>query len=903
MANEFVITDIVDKQAFDQLDELAQKFGAVKQQFVDITTTIGKGISMPAGSIDEYNKKMQEFAQNGKQLEETQKKLADLQAKYEEVLKRVNDRIKARVEDESQAERMARKLAAAHQQLTDATSEEAKELAKVREATRQQNQENKTAAREALAAAEAIGKEGKSYNELSAEYSKMKAAWNNMRQSERESAAGQEMQKHLRQVREEMNEIQKQTGNYALNVGNYSNSIREALGLNSGFLGTLSSIIEKGGDASGAMGVMAGEVGGLASAVKLFLANPFGLALAAIASVVAQVAKGIKSSEENTQRWNKILAPFNAVFSVFMRYAQETAAFVLDLVEGMAKGLRVFTGWLEKVPLIGNSMKSFNKVVDESVKLQDRQNKLDLRKREVTLQNAKDQKEIARLEQEAAQIRYKNEAEYIRMREKAMELQKQISERNAEVAREQAEIMEGQNQWADNTKETNDQIAAGFAAAEQAEAQYYQSTRRDASAIASMNKTIANSVEDVAEAERKRVEAALGGVASEGSSRSVALNKLYEQQLDAEAKRYRDGEISYKEYQDRTSAMAQQYAEQSLQITIDTLTAQLDVEGITAEKRLEIEQKLTDKKLELQRKLREYSVQMQKESEDAEAARLEADIKAQEEFGRKVDEQYKEIIQQQQELVDEALNTLGQLINGIASIISAAYEKQLERLDDNLEAEQEKYDRMAESGAMSTEEAEARKRAAEEETERKREEIQKKQAQAEKAANVASTVMNTAVAIMKAWSQGGIFAAPMVALIAAQGAIQLATILATKAYAKGTDYAAGGLSVVGDGGRRELVLGAHGAWLTPDTPTLVNLHRGDKVLPDAEAALNNRRLMSDYGLLAEQARREEGLTIHVDGAAEQVKEQEATNAKLEEIRRLMRKQGRDNAYRYIYARV
>lgn len=903
MANEFVITDIVDKQAFEQLDELTKKMGEAKDEFVAIITTIGKGISLPTGSIDEYNKKMQAFNENGQKLAQVQKEMADLQTKYEDILKKVNGKIKERVDVEAQADRMARKLADAQERLADATTAEAKELAKIREATRQQNQDNKTAARQTLAQAEAVGELGKSYNELSAEYSRLKAMWNNMRQSEREGAAGKELQQHLREIHNEMNELQKQTGNYSLNVGNYANSIREALGLNTGFLGTLTGLAEKSGTVGGAIKAMTAETKAFALQMKALLMNPIVATLAAIASVVALVSKGISSSEENTQRWNTVMAPLNALFSKFTNYLQIAAEYLLDFVEWMGKGLRIFTGWLESVPIIGDKVASMNKVIDESISLQQRQNALDLRRREVTKQNAEDQLKIAQLENEAEKVRYTNEKQAIALREQAMALQKKISERNAEIAREQAEINEGQNQWADNTKETNDKIAQGYAAAMQAEAQYYQSTRRDASAIASMNKTIANSVEDVAEAERKRVEAVLGGVASEGSSRSVTLNKLYEQQLDAEAKRYRDGEISYKEYQDRTAAMAQQYAEQSLQITIDTLTAQLDVEGITADKRLEIEQKLTDKKLELQRKLRDYSVQMQKESEDAEAARLEADIKAQEEFGRKVDEQYREIMQQQQELVDEALQTLGRLIEGVASIISTAYEKQLDRLDKNLEAEQDKYERLAESGAMSTEEAEARKRAAEEETERKREEIQKKQAQAEKAANVASTVMNTAVAIMKAWSQGGIFAAPMVALIAAQGAIQLATILATKAYAKGTDNAAGGLSIVGDGGHRELVLGANGAWITPDTPTLVNLHRGDKVLPDADTALSNRRLMSDYGLLTEQARSEEGLTIHVDGTAEQVKEQETTNAKLEEIRRLMRRQSRENAYRYIYARV
>ena len=167
---------------------------------------------------------------------------------------------------------------------------------------------------------------------------------------------------------------------------------------------------------------------------------------------------------------------------------------------------------------------------------------------------------------------------------------------------------------------------------------------------------------------------------------------------------------------------------------------------------------------------------------------------------------------------------------------------------------------MSEKGAISEEEAEARKRAAEDKTAKKNEEIarkkaalQTKQAKLEKAANIISTIMNTAVAVMKAWSQGGIFAAPMAAMIAAMGAVQLATIVAQPIpkYAKGTKGHKGGLAWVGDGGVSETIITSKGAFLTPDTPTLVDLPKGAKVIPyalDMEAmkamALNPNLLYS-----------------------------------------------------------
>jgi hypothetical protein len=113
--------------------------------------------------------------------------------------------------------------------------------------------------------------------------------------------------------------------------------------------------------------------------------------------------------------------------------------------------------------------------------------------------------------------------------------------------------------------------------------------------------------------------------------------------------------------------------------------------------------------------------------------------------------------------------------------------------------------------------------------------LQTKQAKLEKATNIAQTIMNTAVAVMKAWSQGGIFAAPMAAMIAAMGAIQLATIVAQPIpkYAKGTKGHKGGLAWVGDGGVSETIVTNKGMYLTPNTPTLVDLPKGAKVIPYA----------------------------------------------------------------------
>lgn len=82
-------------------------------------------------------------------------------------------------------------------------------------------------------------------------------------------------------------------------------------------------------------------------------------------------------------------------------------------------------------------------------------------------------------------------------------------------------------------------------------------------------------------------------------------------------------------------------------------------------------------------------------------------------------------------------------------------------------------------------------------------------------------------------------AIPFIAIAGAMGAIQIATILATPIpkYAKGTKDHPGGLAIVGDGGRQEIVSYGGNMFLTPDTPTLIDMPKGAEVFPDADKLL------------------------------------------------------------------
>jgi hypothetical protein len=296
-----------------------------------------------------------------------------------------------------------------------------------------------------------------------------------------------------------------------------------------------------------------------------------------------------------------------------------------------------------------------------------------------------------------------------------------------------------------------------------------------------------------------------------------------EEELDALDLQYAKGLIKEEEYQKKKENIATKYAVEQAKTSLAATKAILEDPNLSPESRLKLEEEIAQKEIDLANAVRDAEINAAKQSTDAQRKKIESIADA----------------------IDQASQVLGALSNFVSTIYDGQIQKieeQQEESEKASEAELERIDKLAETGAISAEEAEARKRAAEDKTAKKNEELEKKkaalqtrQAKLEKATNIVQTIMNTATGIMKAFAQGGMFATPIAAMIAAMGAIQLATIVAQPIpkYAKGTKGHKGGLAWVGDGGVSETVITDNGMYLTPSTPTLVDLPRGAKVLPYA----------------------------------------------------------------------
>lgn len=308
------------------------------------------------------------------------------------------------------------------------------------------------------------------------------------------------------------------------------------------------------------------------------------------------------------------------------------------------------------------------------------------------------------------------------------------------------------------------------------------------------------------------------------SANSIIDGMAMNEQLRQLSEAYAQGKISKEEYEAERYRIQQEYAEKSLRLAITTIKSILSLEHLSDEDRLKYAQQLAQAQMDLDNMVTDNKI-----ANDEEEMRKE-----------------KEKRQKQMELMQQVSSLLGSLGESGDQL----FQNKINQLDEENEANQEAYDKeieniekLEESGAISTEEAEARKRAAEDKTKAKEEEIakrkaelQRKQAIYDKAMSIAQVGISTALGIMRTIDQLGYPAAiPFVALVAAMGAVQAATILATPIpkYKEGTDYHKGGLAIVGDGGVPETVLTPDGKlYLTPAFPTLTELPIGTKVFPE-----------------------------------------------------------------------
>lgn len=369
-------------------------------------------------------------------------------------------------------------------------------------------------------------------------------------------------------------------------------------------------------------------------------------------------------------------------------------------------------------------------------------------------------------------------------------------------------------------------------------------------------------------------------ISKSAAAQQVVRNALYNSEMKEMEKAFASGLISREEYENKKAEITEQYSIDTAKAAISSLEEQLAVEELSADDREAIAEKL------------------QKAKADLANAEADAEIAAIERIKDKEEETYKKRIKKAQEW----LSVSSDIIGTVGDLMSTMYEGDIENIEKQQEANEEAYnadveriDAMVEQGVLSTEEGEARKRAAEAETAKKNEELenekvklQQKQAKWQKGVDIAQAGIATALAITRALPN-----IVLAAIVGAMGAVQIATIAATPipAYKEGTKKGGhiGGLAIVGDGGKQEVIVYGGKGWVTPDTPTIVDLPKGAEVYPNIDT-------FDDVNLSLNPINDDKGGPVIVNDYSELSREMKAVRSELKKMSRIQHK----DAYNAMY---
>lgn len=426
---------------------------------------------------------------------------------------------------------------------------------------------------------------------------------------------------------------------------------------------------------------------------------------------------------------------------------------------------------------------------------------------------------------DAAEASYKRQLEIVRAlyeeKEKLI-----IKDRDQAIAAEEEKFDKAKKEAEKYGKDTTALEDARSTAVAAIVSEYQQAIEDNEQAL---NDTFADMASDRLAILEEQNEMEIASIVASNAEKANIMRELYLEELrQAEGNEKKIAEIR-RRYAKESAELSEQNAIDIANATIKGLEDALAMEDLTDEEREHIAEELAKAKADLAKAVG-----------DAEEKQLDRTLKDEQEGrdGR---------IEAMQKWAQKAAETIG----AVSDLFTAMYDNQIEKIEEQMDAEQEHHDaqmaqidELEEHGVITKEEAELRKREAEAATAARQEQLEKKKAQLQykaavmdKANKVAQIAISTALGIMTTFAQlgwpAGILGA---AFVAAMGAIQTATALAQpiKAYKEGTKGKPhpGGLAIVGDGGRSELVMLGRNVWLTPDTPTLVDLPKGAHVFPE-----------------------------------------------------------------------
>ena len=437
------------------------------------------------------------------------------------------------------------------------------------------------------------------------------------------------------------------------------------------------------------------------------------------------------------------------------------------------------------------------------------------------------------------------------------------------------------------------------------------------------------------EEERERIESIMkyemDRKKNDYAAKSIDNSRDMQRDIREQATLYEQGIITKKEYEKRKAQITQDYAIIETERTMALLQELINVQGISDEERLRLKEALAEEEIKLIEKVRDAHTKARDEENESDK-KYWADIQSSIDnlknvsddavdglgtlFGG-ITELILKMVKDGKLGLEDLLSSAAAISEGLSTMVIGMYDRQIEKIEEQQEKneeageeEKERIENLVNSGVISTEEGEARKRAAEQRTADKNKELEKQKAEIQQKQakwNKANSIIQATIATYRAVTE----ALPnfvVAAIVAAMGAAQIAMIAAQPIpkYAKGTKDKShpGGLAIVGDGGRREVILTDSGAYITPSVPTLVDMPKHAEVIPDI-VDYKKMALRSD-AMMLDKMRRDKGdpVIVNVNNDYKSLeRKMDVTNQGMSNLNKTLRKMARSAEYRYLDSKL
>ena len=350
---------------------------------------------------------------------------------------------------------------------------------------------------------------------LRAELSNVTKAYDELSEEERRSAQGLELKAKIQDITAQLKNSEQETGRFYRNVGNYADSFVEAF-------------TRMGGSAGGVVG----PINNAKMALSALSKTPVIAILGALVTVLQKVIQSLKSSEATMNSVTVALAPLNAGSRLLTNIMQK-------LGEGIAKVVTKLTEWADKLGLVNEAMKTEQELTKAEIALQ-------LREREVIMQNADDQLKVSQLLAKAADKLNYTAKERVAFLEEAISVEDRIARREMEIAQERYRIQSEQSKLAQNSKEENDALAQSYAEMRRAEQAYYDKTRELQAQIVEATNQIRAEEKAASDARVKNAENELAALAKASGLSDEQLQKqldIKKREIEARLKLVEEGSL------------------------------------------------------------------------------------------------------------------------------------------------------------------------------------------------------------------------------------------------------------------------------------------------------------------------------------------------------------------------